>query len=104
MGSSAASASFVTRKDSPHTRATKTKKKYEAGMWGLSIKTKERLKSKHDTPMPFGVVVTLKEMHGKNRINDFIQMCQLNGWIVNRIDIDNRIDIYNVAEEDVEFE
>ena len=62
------------------------------------------LKSKHDTPMPFGVVVTLKEMHGKNRINDFIQMCQLNGWIVNRIDIDNRIDIYNVAEEDVEFD
>ena len=80
------------------------KKKYEAGMWGLSIKTKERLKSKHDTPMPFGVVVTLKEMHGKNRINDFIQMCQLNGWIVNRIDIDNRIDIYNVAEEDIEFD
>jgi hypothetical protein len=31
-------------------------------------------------------------------------MCQLNGWIVNRVDIDNRIDIYNVAEEDVEFE
>ncbi len=49
-------------------------------------------------------IITLKEMHGKNRINDFIQMCQLNGWIVNRVDIDNRIDIYNVAEEDVEFE
>ena len=49
-------------------------------------------------------IITLKEMHGKNRINDFIQMCQLNGWIVNRIDIDNRIDIYNVAEEDVEFD
>ena len=49
-------------------------------------------------------IITLKEMHGKNRINDFIQMCQLNGWIVNRVDIDNRIDIYNVAEEDVEFD
>lgn len=49
-------------------------------------------------------IITLKEMHGKNRKNDFIQMCQLNGWIVNRVDIDNRIDIYNVAEEDVEFE
>lgn len=83
---------------------SRPKKKYEAGMWGLSIKTKERLKSKHDTAMPFGVVITLKEMHGKNRINDFIQMCQLNGWIVNRIDINNRIDVYSKAEEIIEFE
>lgn len=80
------------------------KEKYEAGLWGLSIKTKERLKSKHDNSMPFGVVITLKEMHGKNRINDFIQMCQVKGWIVNRIDVNNRIDVYNTAEEMIEFE
>jgi len=80
------------------------KKKYEAGMWGLSIKTKERLKSSHDNAMPFGVVITLKEMNGKNRYNDFIQMCQLNGWIVNRLDVESMNDVYIKSEENVEFE
>ena len=51
-----------------------------------------------------GLVVTLKEINGVNRIDDFIQNCQLRGWLVNKIDIENRIDIYNIAEEDIHFE
>lgn len=79
------------------------KKVYGAGMWGLSIKTKERLKEKNGRGLQFGVVVTLKEMYGKNRIDDFIKLCQLRGWIVNSIDIENQVEIYNKAEEEVEF-
>lgn len=79
------------------------RKVYGAGMWGLSIKTKERLKEKHGRGLSFGVVVTLKEMNGENRIDDFIKLCMLRGWIVNRIDIENQIDIYNKAEEEIEF-
>lgn len=79
------------------------RKVYDAGMWGLSIKTKERLKEKNGHGLSFGVVVTLKEMHGVNRIDDFIKLCMMRGWIVNRIDVENRIDIYNKAEEEIEF-
>lgn len=77
---------------------------YGTGMWGLAIKTKERLKSNDGRGLKFGVVITLKEMNGVNRINDFIKMCQTRGWIVNTIDVDNQIDIYNKGEEIIEFE
>lgn len=80
------------------------RKKYGAGFWGLSIKTKERLTSSHDKAMQFGVVITLKEMSGVNRIDDFIKLCMVRGWIVNRIDIDNRVDIYSKAEEEIDFD
>lgn len=79
------------------------RKVYDAGMWGLSIKTKERLMEKNGRGLSFGVVVTLKEMHGVNRIDDFIKLCMMRGWIINRIDVENRIDIYNKAEEEIEF-
>lgn len=79
------------------------RKVYGAGMWGLSIKTKERLKEKNGRGLSFGVVVTLKEMNGENRIDDFIKLCMMRGWVVNRIDVENQIDIYNKAEEEIEF-
>lgn len=79
------------------------RKVYGAGMWGLSIKTKERLKEKNGRGLSFGVVVTLKEMNGENRIDDFIKLCVMRGWIVNQIDIENQIDVYNKAEEEIEF-
>jgi predicted DNA-binding WGR domain protein len=80
------------------------RKAYDSGMWGLSIKTKERLQSKKKEPLPFGVVVTLKEMNGVNRINDFIKMCMARGWLVNRLDVEKRLDVYVKAEEEIEFE
>ena len=80
------------------------RKKYGSGSWGLSIKTKERLTTSRDKGMQFGVVITLKEMNGINRIDDFKKLCMVRGWIVNQIDIDNRIDVYTKAEEEVSFE
>lgn len=86
------------------TQRPKPRKKYAAGLWGLSIKTKERLTTKRNKSMPFGVVITLKEMNGKNRIDEFIKSCQLRGWIVNRIDVHNHINVYNQAEGIVDLE
>jgi hypothetical protein len=83
---------------------SRPRKVYGEGLWGLSIKVKERLRTKSGKGMQFGVVVTLKEMNGKNRIDDFIKSCMFRGWIVNQIDIDNRFDIYIKAEEEVSFE
>ena len=55
-------------------------------------------------PLQFGVVVTLKEMNGVNRIDDFIKMCMARGWLVNQLDIENQLDIYAKAEEVIVFE
>lgn len=72
-------------------------------MWGLSIKSKERLENKDGEGIHFSVVITLKEINGVNRISEFINQCSLRGWLVNEIDVNNRIDIYNVAQEEIEF-
>ena len=82
---------------------SKPRKVYGAGTWGLSIKVKERLRPKNGRGLQFGVVVTLKEMSGENRIDDFIKLCMVRGWIVNQIDINNRFDIYNKSEENLSF-
>lgn len=74
------------------------------GSWGINIKTKERISTKNKQKMKFGLVVTLKEINGKNRIETFIEQCYLKGWLVNRINVENKIDIYNKAEEIIEFE
>lgn len=83
------------------TNRSKPRKVYGVGAWGLSIKVKERLRARHGRGLPFGVVVTLKEMSGENRIDDFIKLCMVRGWIVNQIDINNRFDIYHKSEEDL---
>lgn len=54
--------------------------------------------------MRFGAVATLKEINGVNRIDDFIQRCALRGWIVNKVDVQNRVDIYNAPEVEVDFD
>lgn len=85
-------------------RQKKPKKKNENELWGISIKTKERLNSKDGINLKFGVVVTLKEVNGANRMQEFIQMCQFRGWLVNTINVENSIDIYNLGEEEIIFE
>lgn len=79
------------------------RKAYDSGLWGLKINTKER-SQKRKAPLQFGVVVTLKEMNGVNRIDDFVKMCLARGWLVNRLDIENQLDVYAKAEEEIEFE
>lgn len=80
------------------------RKAYGAGMWGIKIRTTERGDEKNGRGMNFGVVVTLKEINGVNRIDSFIQQCSLRGWIVTQVDIENRIDIHNAAEVEIEFD
>ena len=83
---------------------SKSRTAFDSSMWGLSIKTKERTSVKAGIGLQFGVVVTLYEMHGVNRINEFKKLCMMRNWLVNTVDIDNRIDVYNMAEEEIELE
>lgn len=80
------------------------KQKYDNTMWGLSIKSKERLEKRDGEGIKFGIVITLKEINGTNRISEFINQCSLRGWLVNEINVENRVDIYNVAQEEIQFE
>lgn len=88
----------------PSGRQKKPKKKRANGLWGISVKTKERLNSGDGENLKFGMVVTLKEVNGVNRIQAFIQQCLFRGWLVNRVDMENRIEIYNKAEEEIKFD
>lgn len=80
------------------------KKSYTNKNWGMEVKTNNRLDPQDGVGLRFGVVVTLKEMHGVNRIDEFIRNCNLNGWLVNRLDIENRIAIHEKINEEIEFE
>ena len=80
------------------------RKAYDSGLWGLSIKTKERMQPRSKKSLPFGVVVTLKEMNGVNRIEDFKKLCMARGWLVAQLDVQNQLDIFQRAEEEIKFE
>lgn len=80
------------------------RKVYGSGLWGLSIKTKERMQDKAGKGLNFGVVVTLKSIDGENRIDDFIKLCMVRGLLVTSVDVQNQIDIYQQAEEEIEFD
>lgn len=76
----------------------------EDGMWGIMVRSKERLNKKLGQGMNYALVITLKEMSGFNRIGDFIKSCQLNGWMVNEIRVDNHHDIFTIAQQKVNLD
>lgn len=80
------------------------KKSYRNKNWGMEIKTNNRLDPEDSVGLRFGVVVTIKEMYGINRIDEFIKNCNLNGWLVNAIDIQNRIEIHEKINEEIRFD
>ena len=87
------------------TGRNRSKKAFSAdGMWGIKINTKERIAKNQEEGLNFGLVITLKEIKGVDRYDDFIQMCQLRGWLVNSIDIENRVGIYIHGEENITLE
>lgn len=80
------------------------KKNYENPSWGLSVKSKDRLGKSDGKGIKFGVVITLKEINGINRYEEFIRQCSFKGWLVTKVDIESKIELYNIAEEEIKFE
>ncbi len=80
------------------------KMKYDNPLWGISIKTKNRIKPEDGNGLKFGMVITLKEIHGKNRIEDFIYQCSFHQWLVEEVNIQNKLDIYEIAEEELDLD
>lgn len=79
-------------------------KSYDERLWGIDITSKERLSSSMSSNLNFGVVVTLREIREVNRIQDFIMACTLRGWIVNEIEIENRLILYSKNQEEIKFD
>lgn len=77
---------------------------YDERLWGIAITSKERLTASMTSNLNFGVVVTLREINGVNRIQDFIMACTLRGWIVNEINLENRLTLYNKNQEEIIFD
>ena len=77
---------------------------YGERLWGISIVSKERLTSQIERNLNFGAVITLREINGINRIEDFIKACTLRGWIVSEINVQNQVEIYNTSQEEIYFD
>lgn len=77
---------------------------YGDGLWGVSLTSKERRLSAKQEDLNFGLVVTLRNIKGINRINDFKHACLLRGYIVNEVNVTNQVDIYEKAQEEITFE
>ncbi|MGL5550288.1 MAG: S8 family peptidase [Culicoidibacterales bacterium] len=80
------------------------KKSYTNKNWGMEIKTNNRLDPIDGIGIRFGVVVTLKEINGVNRIDEFIRACTLSGWLVNEVDIQKRISLNQQVQEEIIFD
>lgn len=80
------------------------RKAYEDGLWGVSVKTKNRFDADDGRNLKFGLVITLREMNNVNRIRDFIRLCELRGWLVTRVDVDSRVEVYNKAQETIDLD
>lgn len=80
------------------------RKAYEDGLWGVSVKTKNRFDADDGKNLKFGLVITLREMNNVNRIRDFMRLCELRGWSVTRVDVESRVEVYNKAQETIDLE
>ena len=85
-------------------KSKRTKPSYKNKNWGMEVKTNNRLDPKDGLGLRFGVVVTVKAIDGVNRIDEFIRNCHLNGWIVDAVEVQNRIDLREKINEEIEFE
>ena len=79
-------------------------KSYGDRFWGLAVTSKERLAMRTMGELNFGIVITLREINGVNRIQDFIRACNMRGYIVSELNIQNQLEIYNINQEELTFE
>ena len=91
---------FICSKIKANNRALKS---YSNKLWGISITSKQRVK-KEIPYLRFSVVVTLREINGKNRIQTFMENCRIKGWNVEEIIINQSNEFYNEIQQDFKFE
>ena len=71
---------------------------------GIGCHLKGEINKPNENNLNFGAIITLRDMNGVNRIEEFIKACMLRGYIVNRLDVENRIEIFNSTQEEIRFD
>lgn len=71
--------------------------------YGLQITAKYRKKAQRP-PLRCGIVVTLREINGLNRIGDFVKACQINAYMVNELNVAAAMQLNAEMSEDVYLE
>ncbi|MBQ5583343.1 MAG: serine protease, partial [Ruminiclostridium sp.] len=77
---------------------------YEDKLWGFCVTSKERRSQPLKEELNFGAVVTLREIKGVNRIEEFKHACLLRGYIVTELEVHNQIEIYETSQEEIVFQ
>lgn len=85
------------------TNRLRDKSRFSDNLWGIKIRMVNRNSSTKQTNINAGIVITLKELHGVNRFDSFVQYCRLNHFIVNEINITNRIELDNMLRQEVDI-
>lgn len=84
-------------------KQTDLKKLMAMDFWNSTLFNK-RENSLDKPSVNFGLVITLKENKGINRIDDFIMYCNARGWIVDRITTDALNKVYEQGNAKQSFE
>ena len=71
--------------------------------WGFRADLMDRLNTFSERGMPFTLVVTLKEKDGVNGIHRFIKSCQVSGWVVETLKVEQRLAVHEKAEAELEL-
>ncbi len=75
--------------------------------WGIEVIYSRRYVNRKDFKDPqgvkWGIVITLKAIDGKNRIDEFIRMCSLNDWRVYPVSVENMSKVYAQSQVDIDF-
>ena len=85
-------------------RNNRALKSFEDKFWGFCVTSKERRSQPLKEELNFGAVVTLREIKGVNRIEEFKHACLLRGYIVTELEAHNQIEIYETSQEEVVFQ
>ena len=73
------------------------------GLWGIRICMKDRAGKREDTELSFAIVVTLRELKGKDRYDEFIKRCSVRGWLVQALNVEHQVEVYQQAEGEIEL-
>lgn len=85
-------------------QTNRSEKSYGDGTFGIQLSLIKRENSLDKSGVNFGLVITLKEIKGINRIDDFIMYCNARGWIVDRLTTDVQNKVYEQGKAKLSFE
>lgn len=84
------------------TKKIPIRSKNKNGYWGIKITSKSR-NGENSKGHKFGLVITLKNIYGRNSTEAFEQLCIRNMWMVQHINIEERVELMAMANQEITF-